>query len=132
MKDPVIFIVDTNLVHGNLIKYQMSARKFNNVWLFTSVEECLYRIRKQPPDFLITEYALGNYRGTDLLRMTRKISPKTSVLFFTSVEDAGLAKALLAEGARDYIVKSGRLESSIAELIRNMEFLFSEIPSNQD
>lgn len=126
MKDPVIFIVDTDPVHGNMVKYQLSARKFNSVWLFTSVEECLYRLRKQTPDFLIAEYALGSYRGEDLLRMAAKISPRTSVLFFTSLEDSGLAERLLAEGAKDYIVKTGRIESSIAELIRNMEFLHSE------
>jgi DNA-binding response OmpR family regulator len=126
MKDPVIFIVDTNPVHGNMVKYQLSARKFSSVWLFTSVEECLYRIRKQSPDFLITEYDLGNYRGEDLLRMASKISPLTSVLFFTSFEDPAIAERLLAEGAKDYIVKTGRIEPSIAELIRNMEFLHSE------
>lgn len=132
MKDPVIFIIDTNPVHGNMVKYKMTAMKLTNVWLFNSVEECLYRLRKQQPDFLISEYTLGSYRGEDLLRMARKISPQTSILFFSSVEDAGLAEKLLADGARDYIVKSGRLEESITELIRNLEFLYSEIPSKND
>jgi DNA-binding NarL/FixJ family response regulator len=127
MKDPFIFIVDPNPIHGNMVKYQLSVRKFNNLWLFSSVEECIYRLRKQQPDVLITEYSLGNYRGEEMVQMVRKISPQTIILFLTTVEDAGLAQAMLAEGARDYIVKSGHPELSITELIRNMEFLFSEI-----
>jgi len=130
MAEPAIFIVDTNPVHGNLVKYQLTANRYTNVWLFTSVEECLYRLRKQSPDFLITEYHLGTYSGKDLLRMTLKISPATRVLFFTSVEDSTLAESLLAEGARDFIVKSGRLESSVSELVRNIEFLRSETLTN--
>lgn len=132
MKEPAIFIVDTNPVHGNLVKYQLTISGFSNAWLFTSVEECLYRLRKQSPDFLVTEFNLGSYSGKDLLRMTLKISPGTRVLFFTSVEDAVLAESLLTEGAKDYIVKSGRLESSISELVRNIEFLRLETLTNRE
>jgi DNA-binding response OmpR family regulator len=132
MTEPVIFIVDTNPVHGNLVKYQLTINRYSGTWLFSSVEECLYRLRKQSPDFLITEYHLGNYSGKDLLRMALKISPRTRVLFFTSVEDAGLAESLLSEGAKDYVVKSARLESSISELVRNIEFLCSETLTNRE
>jgi DNA-binding NtrC family response regulator len=126
MRDPVIFIVDTNPVHGNLVKYHLTINRFTNVWLFTSVEECLYRLRKQSPDFLVSEYDLGRYNGLELLRMAGKISQGTRVVFFTSVEDAGIAHSLLAEGALDYIVKTSRLEASISELIRNLVFLKSQ------
>jgi len=132
MGEPVIFIIDQNPIHGNMVKYQLCARRLTNVWLFTSVEECLYRLRKQQPDFLVTEYNLGAYNGGDLLRMARKISPRTAVLFFTSVDDGHTAEELLAEGASDYIVKTARLEKSIGELVKNMEFLRSETVPRQE
>ena len=131
MKEPVIFIVDPNLVHGNLVKYHLNVNRFPNVWLFTNVEECLYRLRKQTPDFLITEYELGKYNGRDMLRMAARISPATNIIFFTSSDDSGLAESILSEGARDYIVKTSRLETSIGELVRNIGFLRTEILSDR-
>ena len=123
MKEPVIFIVDPNPVHGNLVKYQLTINKFTNVWLFTSVEECLYRLRKQSPDFLVSEYHLGKYNGLEMLRMSHKISPATRILFLTGMDDPSVAESLLDEGAMDYIVKTSRLEVSISELVRNIGFL---------
>lgn len=132
MTEPVIFIVDSNVQQGNFLKYHLNAKKFNHVWFFNSVEECLYRLRKQPPDFLITEYHLAGYTGHEFLRMACKISPKTQVLFFSSADDAAVAESLLAAGARDYVVRSGKPEKSIYELIRNIEYLHSELITKQN
>ena len=109
-----------------MVKYQMSARRLSNVFFFSNAEECMYRLRKQRPDFLITEYDTGFYLGQELLRMSKTISPGTLVIFFTSSEDRGLADMLLESGASDYIVKSAPLDKSISELIRNIGFLRTE------
>ncbi|HNW75506.1 MAG TPA: response regulator [Bacteroidales bacterium] len=132
MKEPSIFIIDKNPLQGNLVKYQLAANRFFDVWLFASVEECLYRLRKQSPDFLITEYELGDYTGDELLRMSQKISPRTQVIFFTSHDDAGFAASMLAAGARDYVVKSARMDKSINELATNIAYIHSEAPVKEE
>ena len=126
MKDPVIYIVDPNPVHGNLIKFHLALRKFTGVWLFNNAEECLYRARKQAPDFVVSESSPEGSSGMDFLRNMRSISGDTKVLFFTSEEDATLASRLLEQGATDFIVKSSRPEQSIRELCDNLSYLVSE------
>lgn len=123
MTEPLIYIIDPNSVQGNLIKYHLTTHRFPNTWFFPSVEECFYRVIKQAPDFLISETQIGNYTGLQLLLMCKKISPRTRVVFFSSSDDPHLATTLLSEGATDFIVKSARLETSLSELIQNLEFV---------
>lgn len=125
-KDPVIYIVDPNPVHGNLVKFHLVLRKFTGVWLFTNAEECLYRSRKQAPDFVVSESSPESHSGLDFLRNIRSISPDTQVLFLTSEEDSMLASLLLEHGATDFIVKSSRPEQSIRELCDNLSYLVDE------
>ena len=127
MKIPVIFIVDKNTVHSNLLKYQLMVNKFSNVQVFSSVEDCLYRLRREEgPVYLIADSALGDFSGIEFLRMARKISPGVNVIFYSSTEDADIASALIENGATDYILKGGKIEQSMTELIRNLQFIINE------
>ncbi len=124
MKDPVIFIVDGNQVHSNLLRYNLSMNKFLNIQTFTSAEECFYKLRKQAePDFIIAEYALGDYNGYEFLKIVKRMSPHTHVIFFTSVEDQDLAIQVIDAGATDYIIKRHRFEGSVRELVQNLQFI---------
>lgn len=127
MTGPEIYILDRNSLHSNFLKFQLALKKFNRVMVFHSVEECIYRLRKQAaPDYLITEFDLGDYNGLEFLRMAQKLAPQTSVIFFSSMDDEVMANQVLSEGAMDYIVKRSSLDSGVKELIRNLQFIHSE------
>ncbi|MBC8462109.1 MAG: response regulator [Deltaproteobacteria bacterium] len=127
MKSVLIFIVDKNPVHSSLLKYHLTIHRFSNVQLYHSAEECLYRLRKNvTPHYLITEYDLADHNGFDFLRMVKKFSPSTQVLFFSALDDPILAMQLIDSGASDYIMKTGRLDYGIKDLIKNIEFLQRE------
>jgi two-component system, NtrC family, response regulator AtoC len=133
MSDPVIFIVDSNQVHSNLLRYNLSMNKFTNTQTFTSAEECFYRLRKQAePDFIIAEYELGEYNGYEFLKMVKRMSPMTHVIFFTSVEDQDLAIQLIDAGATDYILKRSRFDGSVRELVQNLQFIRTEISARKE
>jgi DNA-binding NtrC family response regulator len=127
MKIPVIFIVDKNTIHSNLLRYQLMVNKFSNVQVFSSVEDCLYRLRREEgPVYLVADSVLGDFTGIEFLRMAKKISPQVHVIFFSSTEDADHASELLEGGATDYILKGTKIEQSMTELIRNLQFIINE------
>jgi len=126
-KFPIFFIIDRNPIHSSLIKYHLNVNRFLNVRVFQSGEECIYRLSKNPaPDFLITDYDVGDYNGFDFLKKIREISPGIRVIFFSSCDDPILAVRLLEAGASDYLVKTSKLDIGISELVKNVKYLSRE------
>jgi DNA-binding NtrC family response regulator len=127
MSTSVIFVVDKNPTHRNLIRYNLELNKFINVLTFPSGEECLYRLQKQfHPDFLITSFFTGNLSGFDFLRSVLEISPSVQVVFFDTFEDPQLAEKLLDAGACDYVVKTRNPDAGISNLLKNVMYLDRE------
>ncbi len=127
MKSALIFIVDKNPIHSSLLKYHLTIKRFVNVQLYHSAEECLYRLRKGViPNYLITEFDLADHSGMDFLRMTKQLSPTTQVIFFSTFDDPILAMQLIDSGASDYIMKTNKLDYGIKDLVKNLEFLQRE------
>ena len=127
MKTPIIFVVEKNPVHRSLINYYLIINKLLNVYTFQSGGECLYRLQKNLiPDFLITEYKLDDYNGFDFLHAVKEISPYIRIIFFSTFEDPAIALRLLDAGATDYVVKTGKPDTGISELIKNIKYLHRE------
>ena len=127
MKTPVIFVIDKNPIHRNLIKYNLEINKLTNVHVFPSGEECLYRLQKNViPDFLITSFFTGNHDGFGLLRSVLEISPVIRVIFFDAFEDPTLGGQLLDAGACDYVMKTRNPAVGIAQLLKNIRYIIRE------
>lgn len=128
MKSPVIFIVDPNPIHRNLIKYHLNVNRYSDVQIFHSADECLYRLRKTPSvDFIVTDFAPHHHLDNGFLNTVRTQSNTVKVIFFAISDDPILAMRLLDAGAADYIVKTSKLEIGINELIKNIKFLTREV-----
>jgi CheY-like chemotaxis protein len=127
MRTTKIFIVDKNPIHHSLIRYHLNVNRFPSIQTFPNGEECLHRIEKHsPPDFIITDYDVGNYTGFDFLRKIRETNPDIQVIYFSSHTDPVLALKLLEAGASDFIVKPSKLETGISELIKNLKYVLRE------
>lgn len=124
MKTPVIFVVDKNPIHRNLLRFNLVAGKFGTVHTFPTGEECLYRLRKDlRPDFLVTGLQPGELGGLDFLRLVLEFSPETQVVFFDHFEDDAVASRLIEEGASDYVARTGEPDAGISLLIKNLRYL---------
>jgi len=122
MKQSIIFIVDYNPIHCSLIKYHLNINHFHYIHLFRTGVECMYRLqRNSHPDFLISDYNIGNYTGFDFLERVHHIDPLLKVIYFSSHDDPVLARRLLDAGATDYVSKTGKLEVGITELIKKCQ-----------
>jgi two-component system, NtrC family, response regulator AtoC len=126
-KSPVIFVIDRNPIHSSLIKYHLNVNRFLNVQVFQTGEECIYRISKNVlPDFLISDYHIGDMNGFELIEKVREKSSLVRIFFFSAQDDPIFAVRLLEAGASDYILKTSKLDIGIAELIKNVKYLCRE------
>ena len=127
MKNAVIFIVEHNSYHGNLVKYHLQANRFQDVRLFSNPEECLLAIsRGTAPDFIISDTHSGRMSATEFLGKIRESGHGIRVVFFSSSQDEALASKLLEEGAADYIHTVSKGDSGIRELVKNLQFICRE------
>jgi len=128
MNNIIVFVVDRNPIHNGLIKYHLNISKYNFVYTFPNGQECLYRLQKGLiPEFIITDYDIGNYTGFDFLGKVKDRYPDVSVVYFSSFADPVLAMKLLEAGASDFIVKTSKLETGITELLKNLKFIHKEV-----
>lgn len=128
MNNISIFVIDRNPIHNSLIKYHLNINKFTLVYTFPNGQECLYRLQKGfIPDFIITDYDIGNYTGFDFLGKIRDRYPDLSLVYFSSIADPVLAMKLLEAGASDFIIKTSKLEAGISELLKNLKFILKEV-----
>ncbi len=124
MQKPVIFVVDRNPIHRNLVKYHLELQNFAIVQSFPSGDECLYRLRKSAqPDYLVTGVSTGDYDGFDFLSLVLGIAPAVRVICFDTFEDSEMAEKFISAGACDYISKTRYPETGIAELVKNLRYL---------
>ena len=128
MKSPVIFIVEKNAYHGNLVKYHLQANRFQDVRVFSSAEECTIAISKGLiPDFIISDTQAGKMDSSGFIRWVKDFNPSIRIVFFSSSGDEPLANRLITEGADDYILTSNKGDAGIRELIKNLDFLQKEV-----
>ena len=124
MKSPVIFIVEKNAYHGNLVKYHLQANRFQDVRVYSSAEECTIAISKGLiPDFIISDTHSGKMESSEFLRWVKDNNPSIRIVFFSSTGDESLANKLITEGADDYILTTNKGDAGIRELIKNLNFL---------
>ena len=127
MKNSLIFVVDKNPIHRNMVRFYLESKKWSNVESFPSGEECLYRLKRAPhPDFIITSFFTGNHSGFDLLKNIHHMAASARVVFFDTFEDHNLPEKLLEAGACDCILKTQTPEAGISELLKNIDFLARE------
>ena len=67
-------------------------------------------------DLLLLDYHMPRMNGMELLKILKKITPDIPVLMLTIEQNPALAKALLIEGAEDFISKPIRLADFIARI----------------
>ncbi len=83
--------------------------------------EALDVFKQEQPGLVITDIAMPEINGIDLLRRIKKLSPQTEVIIVTGHGDYDTAIQVLRENALDYIKKPLDLENLLVALDRYLE-----------
>ena len=74
-----------------------------------TAESALEALEMTPPDLVVTDLKLPSLSGTDLLRKTKELLPRTEVAIMTGHGSIETAVDAMRQGAYDYIEKPFRV-----------------------
>ncbi|NDD56521.1 MAG: sigma-54-dependent Fis family transcriptional regulator [Verrucomicrobia bacterium] len=88
---------------------------------FTSGEEGLKQLRKQPADLVLLDVRIGEENGLEILRQIRQEHPRQLVIVMTAHGTAQTAIEAMKHGAFDYVLKPFDVPELLALLRRALQ-----------
>jgi two-component system OmpR family response regulator len=114
-QQPVIFVVEDNLIYQNLIAKELESVS-RNIHFYTNGESCVEDLSKMPT-VIVLDYNLdGEMNGLDTLQRVRDINPDVYVILFSSQKGLNTKEIFLQYGSFDFLEKN----SLSLRTLRNM------------
>jgi CheY-like chemotaxis protein len=102
---PVIFVVEDNLIYQNLIAKELESIS-QNIHFYTTGEACVNELDKQPT-VIVLDYNLdGQMNGLDTLQRVRDYNPQVYVILFSSQKGLNTKEVFLQYGSFDFLEKN--------------------------
>lgn len=125
MKTNKIFIVEDNIFYGNLLMSRIEDLGYSNIELFTSGEDCIKDIHKQP-EIIFLDHNLPDGKGLNILKEIKSTYPHIQCVMISGQATIGVAINALKYGATDYLLKGKdddiyKVESVIEDCIKFYE-----------
>ena len=95
-----------------------------------TAEAALEALEMNPPDLIVTDLKLPSLSGTDLLRRTKELLPRTEIAIMTGHGSIETAVEAMRQGAYDYIEKPFRVER-LRQLLQRMAEKVRLVAENQ-
>jgi len=117
-----LIIIDDDLPFRNRLSRSMEKKGFK-VESFGDVKKSKERINKKFFDYAIVDMRLENGTGLELIKLIKKIHPKTKALLLTGYGNIATAVAAIKSGAIDYITKPAEIDHIYGSLISSNDIL---------
>lgn len=115
-----ILIADDEDMIRELINITLSKEGFN-CFQAGSAEEGLEVIKSQKVDLALLDIMMPGRSGIDLLKDIKQITPDTTVLMITAMNDMETALSCIHYGAEDYITKPFNLDRVLLTVKNSLE-----------
>ncbi len=104
MKPLKILVIDDNAEQAEILHTILKAEG-RDVKVSTESEEALKLIHQNNFDIVFTDVSMPKVDGLEVLKYTKKHSPKTYVILITAFGDWGVYAESIKEGAAEFINK---------------------------
>jgi len=115
-----IFVVEDDPIYQRMIKYLMEFDPDHEVHVFSTGQECLQQLDKQP-NIISLDYSLPDMTGEEVLRKIKAVNQDIHVLILSGQQDIATAVKLLKSGAFDYITKDSETKDRLLNAIRHIK-----------
>lgn len=130
--DLSVFIVEDDIIYQEIIKNELSQKKFKNIEVFTSGLDCIRNLSKQP-DVIILDYNLDKrMNGIQVLQKIKIINRDIQVIMLTSQEKLDVAINSMKYGAYDYIIKNDVAMKRLDQMVGRIEDWNNMLKQNLD
>jgi CheY-like chemotaxis protein len=120
--NPLIFIVQENVIYKELIVGYLQQKKYTNLKTFKTAEECLKSI-SQKPDIIVLDYSFQGITGLELMKRVKAEYPEIDFVFLSGQNDVEVAVNIMKMGAADYVVKNNKAPEA---LVKSIQYLLSK------
>ncbi|MGZ4034358.1 MAG: response regulator [Bacteroidia bacterium] len=113
-----LFIVDDNPTVASDLKNYLKNRFGNGIHIstFYDGDSCLKKVDKNT-NIVILDYFLNGKNGNEVLKMIKKINPKTEVIMLSGNEDIAVAIEAFRKGATDFVIKGPGAWKKITKIV---------------
>lgn len=119
MKGNILIADDEDMIR-ELINITLSKEGFT-CFQAASAEEGLEIINSQPLDLALLDIMMPGRSGIDLLKDIKQVTPDTTVLMITAMNDMDTALSCIHNGAEDYITKPFNLDRVLLTVKNTLE-----------
>lgn len=116
-----ILLVEDTVAHAELVEHflRQSGLQFQIVRVDTR-EGFSHQLEHEPPDMILSDYALPQFDGYTALAIAREKVPNTPFIFVTGTMGEEVAIETLKNGATDYVLKTrlARLGPAVQRALR--------------
>ena len=115
-QEPVIFVVEDNLMYQNLIAKELESVS-RNIYFYTNGEACLDELDKSP-SVIVMDYNLdGKLNGLDTLQQVRTTNPDVYVILFSSQKGLNTKEVFLRYGSFDFLEKNSMSLHTLHQMV---------------
>jgi DNA-binding NtrC family response regulator len=115
-EQPVIFVVEDNLIYQNLIAKELESIS-HNLHFYTTGEACVSELNKQPT-VIVLDYNLdGQMNGLDTLQQVREVNPQVYVILFSSQKGLNTKEVFMKYGSFDFLEKNNKSLRTLQEMV---------------
>lgn len=116
-----ILLLEDNAPHAELVEHFLreSGLRFRLVRVETR-DTFTEQLERQPPDMILSDYALPSFDGYAALAIAREVVPNIPFIFVTGTMGEEVAIETLKNGATDYVLKTrlARLGPAVQRALR--------------
>ncbi|HOB33140.1 MAG TPA: histidine kinase [Verrucomicrobiota bacterium] len=116
-----ILMLEDSAADAELARHTLRAGGIEFTWARVEHERDYVReLRQNPPDLILSDYALPGFDGYAALEIAKRLCPETPFIFLTGTVGEEVAIETLKNGATDYVLKHrmARLVPSVHRAIR--------------
>ena len=125
MKKPLrILSLEDSALHVELVEHiLLKGGVICSIARVDTRKDFVDRLRSDPPDLILSDFALPSFDGASALRLAREIVPQIPFVFVTGALGEEVAIETLKSGATDYVLKTrlSRLVPVVERALREAE-----------
>ena len=116
MHQPVIFVVEDNIIYQGLIAKELETLS-SNIHFYTNGESCISELDKHPA-VIVLDYNLdGQMNGLDTLQRVRDYDPNVYVILFSSQKGLNTKEVFLQYGTFDFLEKNSLSLRTLRQMV---------------
>ncbi len=116
MHQPVIFVVEDNVIYQGLIAKELETLS-SNIHFYTNGESCISDLDKNPAVIVLDYNLAGQMNGLDTLQRVRDYDPNVYVILFSSQKGLNTKEVFLQYGAFDFLEKNSLSLRTLRQMV---------------